>query len=227
MVRNALIAGATGLVGNELVTLLIKSEKYGSIHILTRRPFPLEHHKIKSHLTNFENIDQFIPNETIHDVYICLGTTMQKAGNKENFLKVDSEYVLSVGRWAKRNNAANLAFVSSVGANPDSKAFYLATKGKVEMELVKLGIPKIVIIRPSLLLGKREEYRFAEKMSVYFTKIFKPIFIGKLKRYRPVEAVRVAQAMIEYSVHPGPSVMIIENEKIFEEPVQSNFSEIM
>jgi len=216
MKRNALIAGSTGLVGNELVSFLEKSDYYNTIHLLTRRPLNFENKKLVTHLVNFENIKDFNPKDAIHDVYICLGTTMKKAGNKENFLKVDSDFVLGVANWAKQNKAEKLAFISSMGANINSKTFYLATKGKVENDLVKLGIPNLIILRPSLLLGKRSEFRLGESFGKLFMNLFSPFFIGRLKRIRAVSAQLVAFAMQYYTWQSDRPVLYIENEKILE-----------
>jgi uncharacterized protein YbjT (DUF2867 family) len=216
MIRNALIAGATGLVGSELVSLLVKSEYYNSVHVLSRRLYDFEHRKIASHLVNFEDLKDFNPKATIHDVYICLGTTMEKAGNKENFLKVDAGYVMEVAHWAKNNHVEKLAFISSMGANSKSKAFYLATKGKVENDLATLGIPHLIIIRPSILLGKRPEFRFGENIGKIFMILTKPFLIGKLKRIRAVPAKLVAFAMFHYILQTDSPVLYFENEQILD-----------
>jgi len=224
MVRNALIAGATGLLGFELVSLLIANNYYTSVHIITRRPYNLMHRKIKAHIVDFENLNNFNPGVKIHDVFICLGTTMKKAGNRDNFHKVDLEYVMSVAHWAKHSHVEKLTFISSVGANPLSRNFYLSVKGKVEMLLSQLNFQQLVILRPSLLLGKRTEIRRTENIGKLFFKISKPLFTGKLKRYRAVEANMVARAMLFYSIQTGSAISIIENEQIFDlsnQPVNS------
>lgn len=224
MVRNALIAGATGLLGFELVSLLIANNYYTSVHIITRRPYNLMHRKIKAHIVDFENLNDFNPGVKIHDVFICLGTTMKKAGNRDNFLKVDLEYVMSVAQWAKQSHVEKLTFISSVGANPLSRNFYLSVKGKVEMLLSQLNFQQLVILRPSLLLGKRTEIRRTENIGKLFFKISKPLFTGKLKRFRAIESNMVARAMLFYTIQTGPAISIIENEQIFDfsnQPVNS------
>ena len=215
-VRNALIAGATGLVGSELVSLLIENNYYTSVHLLTRRPYHLKHRKIADHVIDFENLPDFKPEVQIHDVYICLGTTIKKAGSQANFIKVDLDYVVNVAKWAKQNNVEKLAFISSIGANAESKNFYLSVKGKAENALKIVELPYLAILRPSLLLGKRNESRFAETMGKYIFSILGPLFMGKLKRYKAVEAKLVAKAMLYYTVHPESTSSVIENEKIFE-----------
>jgi uncharacterized protein YbjT (DUF2867 family) len=221
MVRNVLIAGATGMVGNELVSLLITNNYYTSLHLVTRRPYNLKHRKIAAHLVDFNKMDEFKPDVQIHVVYICLGTTIKKARTKENFLKVDFEYVLNVAQWAKQNNVEKLAFISSLGANSLSNNFYLSTKGKTENSLIELGFTHLVLLRPSLLLGKRNESRPAETVSKFILTLLKSLFIGKLKRYKAVDAWLVAKAMFYYTTNSVSSVSIIENEKILEIADQS------
>jgi uncharacterized protein YbjT (DUF2867 family) len=216
MIRNALIAGATGLVGNELVSILVKSEFYNSLHVLSRRPYSVEHRKIASHTVDFSDLKNFDPGATIHDVYICLGTTIKKAGNKENFLKVDSYYVLETARWAKQNNVERLAFISSMGANTRSKTFYLATKGKVENDLAKLKIPHLVILRPSLLLGNRNEFRLGESIGKIIFTLLNPFLLGRLKRFRAVSARLVSYAMFHYTTQSETPVLFYENEQILD-----------
>ena len=182
MLRNALITGATGLVGKELVSLLMKSEYYNSLHIVTRRPFTWHHRKIKSHTLSFDDFESLETGAIVQDVYICLGTTMKKAGSKDNFRKVDYEYVLNIARWAKKHKAEKLTVISSVGAKVNSGNFYLRTKGEMEKALIEIKLPHLIIFRPSLLLGKREEFRLSEKLSATFTRPFAGLMKKRLKR---------------------------------------------
>jgi uncharacterized protein YbjT (DUF2867 family) len=214
MIRNTLIAGATGLTGNELVSLLLKSDYYNSVHILSRRPYNSESIKLFPHLVDFENLKNFNPETAIHDVYICLGTTIKKAGNKENFLKVDSDYVLEVARWAKQNRVERLAFISSMGAYAKSKNFYLSAKGKVEKELEKFQIPHLVILRPSILLGKRSEFRMSESIGKVVMILLKPFLFGRMKRISGVSARLVAFAMHYHTIQTESPLLYLENEQI-------------
>jgi uncharacterized protein YbjT (DUF2867 family) len=216
VVRNALIAGATGLVGGELVSFLVANNYYTSIHLITRRPFNLKHRKLADHIIDFDKLDEYNPEFQIHDVYICLGTTIKKAGSQDNFIKVDLEYVRNVAKWAKNHNAEKLAFISSVGADAASRNFYLSVKGKAENVLKEIGFSNLVILRPSLLLGERNETRIVETYGKYFFKILNPIFAGRLKRYKAVEAKLVAKALYYFVLHPESKISVIENEKILE-----------
>ncbi len=217
MIKNALVAGATGLVGKELVSLLTASKKYDTVHIVTRRPYLLQHPKIISYVIDFEDLDKLNVKSPIHDVYVCLGTTIKKAGNKENFKKVDYGFVLSMAKWAKENNVEKFALISSMGADAHSKFnFYLRTKGQIEQDLRDLKLKSLIILRPSLLLGKRDEFRFGERMSSFILKPFLPFMQGKMKKYRPVQAQNVAAAMIYYTVNSNSPYSVFENNNILD-----------
>lgn len=214
MLRNALIVGATGLTGQELVGLLIKSDYYNSVHVIGRRPYELEHPKVKSYTIDFDKLQEMKPEGIIHDVYICLGTTMKKAGSKDNFRKVDYTYVLEVGKWAKNNQVEKLAVISSIGATASTTNFYLKTKGEMEDDLAALNLPGLVILRPSLLLGNRPEFRLAERISAIAMRPLSGLMIGGLKKYKPVEASTVAMAMFKTLLNAGDGVTVVANEAI-------------
>ena len=214
MLPKALIAGATGLVGNELVSVLIKNEYYDSVHVLTRRPYNFEHLKVINHIIDFERIDAFDPGAKIRDVYICLGTTMKKAGSRENFRKVDFGYIQAIARWAKEHGVKSLGIISSVGAAPDSRNFYLRTKGETEQELIKLDFDHLIILRPSLLMGKRQEFRLTEKISIGGMKAIQWMLIGRLRKYRAVEARLVARILFEKTVQAAKKLIIVERNEM-------------
>jgi uncharacterized protein YbjT (DUF2867 family) len=214
VIRNALIVGATGLVGKELTARLVKSNYYNSLHIVGRHSYFLEHPKIHSYTIDFDQFETFKTDALIHDVYICLGTTMKKAGSKENFRKVDHDYVFTIAQWAKNNRIEKLAFISSMGANPYSSNFYLRTKGEIENALIGLEFPRLILFRPSLLLGKREEFRFAENMGKWLANILNPVLKWLAKNYQPVKASQVADAMFRLTLNASNAVQIIENKDI-------------
>ena len=197
-----------------MVSELIKSDYYNSIHTAGRQTYPWSHQKVNSCHADFENFDEFKPDAIIHDVYICLGTTRKKAGSKANFRRVDFDYVLNIGKWARKHGVEKLAVISSMGANSKSSNFYLKTKGEMEDAIARLGIPKVVIFRPSLLLGKRKEFRLMEKISIGIMTPVKYVMAGKLRKYKPVAAKTVAHAMFRYSVSAKAGITIVENEAI-------------
>jgi uncharacterized protein YbjT (DUF2867 family) len=214
MIKNALIAGATGLIGRELISLLIKTDYYNSIHVLSRRPYLIEHAKIHNHSINFNQLPTLKTDAIIRDVYVCLGTTLKKAGSIENFRKVDLDYVVELANWAKSNRVERFAVVSSIGADISKRNYYLRTKGEMEEELKSRVFDHLVILRPSLLLGKRDETRVAEQFGKFVSIIISPLLFGNLKKYKPVKASDVARNMFISTINADQSVRVIENDQI-------------
>lgn len=214
MKPNALIAGSTGLVGNELLALLSSNGYYDELHLPVRRRAGQDKPGVVHHLVDFENIESFQPGKPIRDAYICLGTTQKKAGGQAGFYKVDHDYVLNVARWAKENGVERLCLISSIGANPKSSTFYLKTKGEIEQELIQLGFKHLCILRPSLLLGERNERRWAEDLAAKIYPVLSYILVGKLKKYRAVKAEKVARAMFRFTTGLTVSLMVAENDMI-------------
>jgi uncharacterized protein YbjT (DUF2867 family) len=139
---------------------------------------------------------------------------MKKAGSRENFRKVDYHYVIELAQWASQHNIQRIAVISSIGADPYSKNFYLRTKGEMEDALKALHLPNLVILRPSLLLGNRKEFRFGERLASALISPLSVLMIWKLKKYRAVHAKEVAKAMFYNTVNSNDRVRIIMNEQI-------------
>jgi uncharacterized protein YbjT (DUF2867 family) len=212
--KTALIAGATGLVGSELLNLLLENNEYGAIHLLIRKSFNQVSNKVTEHIINFDELDQLKLDVAIDHVFCTLGTTIKKAGTKENFRKVDFNYVVELGKKVKELNAGKFLIVSSLGANEKSMIFYSRVKGEVEGELKKLSLPHLFIFRPSLLLGDRKEHRVGEKTAASVYKVLSPIFKGPFKKYKGVEAKKVAYAMMQTALKNENSYQIIESDEI-------------
>ncbi|MBD8025604.1 NAD(P)H-binding protein [Ureibacillus sp. Re31] len=192
--RSAIVVGGTGLVGNALVKLLCDSEEYVSVTVLSRRKLDFEHPKLTVKVRSFDQLEE----EDIdfaHEVFCCLGTTMKKAKTREQFEKVDVEYPLHIASLAKKCGIMHFIMISAMGASEKSAFYYNKVKGKVERELIALDLPQLSIIRPSLLVGDRKEFRLGEKMGEWILKGLNPLFIGSLKKYRPIEADQLALAM--------------------------------
>ena len=147
----------------------------------------------------------------VDDVYVCIGTTMKKAGSKEAFLKVDFELVQTIAQQAKAAGAKRLLVVSSIGANAESSNFYLRTKGQMEEAVKQYGFALCGIVRPSLLLGKRNEFRFGEKLGVFFYKVFGFIFVGPLRKYKGIYAVDVAKSMVMLALSSSGTITVESN----------------
>lgn len=197
----AVLAGSTGLVGDHCLQHLISSEKYREIRVISRRPLRHKSEKIKTFIVeDFEDItlqkDLF---KNADSVFCCLGTTIKKAGSKDEFYKVDHDYVMILGQLAEENDVQKFLLVSAVGVNPDSSVFYNRVKGEMERDVEKLNIPSIAIFKPSMLYGERNEFRLGEKIGIAFMKIISPLF-SKNSKFKGIESEDVANAMVNKSL---------------------------
>jgi uncharacterized protein YbjT (DUF2867 family) len=190
----ALVVGASGLVGHQLVDLLLESPAYSEVIILLRRPFFPSRKNLREIVFDFENPDASVV--LADDVFCCLGTTMKRAGSKDAFRKVDYTYPLAIAELALKNGAQQFLIVTAMGANSKSLFFYNRVKGELEEELLKLNYPRLKIVRPSLLLGQRQELRMGEKLGELFLRSLMFMMIGPLKKYSAIESAKVARAMV-------------------------------
>jgi uncharacterized protein YbjT (DUF2867 family) len=201
--RKALIVGSTGLIGGFCLQVLLNDPNYSEVTALVRKPFIKTHRKLKTIITNFSNLEQELSKIQAHDVYCCLGTTIKKAGSQEAFKQVDFSLVLTVADLMRKQGVEQFIVVSSMGADPNSKVFYSRVKGEMEQALQQLDYPCLRIIRPSLLLGQRDEFRLGEKIGTWLTPVLKPLMMGSLRKYRPVQAESVALFMVKMA-HEEP-----------------------
>lgn len=201
--RTALIAGATGVVGRQLLSLLLAEPRYASVHVLSRRPLAHEEAGMQVHEVNFDQLGAHAGLFDVDDVFCCLGTTLKQAGSKAAFEKVDHDYVVALARLAGAAQARRFIMISAVGANPKAMAFYSRVKGRTEADVLDAGPPTVHIVRPSLLMGEREEHRPGEALAQKLMPALNPLLGGPLRRYRGVEAQAVAQKMLTLALE-GP-----------------------
>jgi uncharacterized protein YbjT (DUF2867 family) len=213
--KKALIAGSTGLVGNEILQLLLSDPRYIEIHVPGRRAPEVSDPRVIFHPTDFSLLDD-LPQKGINEVYCALGTTIKKAGSKEQFRLIDFDAVVNLARWAAAAEVNHFVVVSSIGAHPKSSTFYLRTKGQMEQVLKTCRLKNLTIVRPSLLLGNREEFRLGEKISAWLMKPLDFLMQGPLKKYRPIEATQVAKAMIHLAKTKLGDTFVVENERLLD-----------
>jgi len=194
--KTALIIGSTGLIGTDLLHLLLNSPVYGNVVLFTRKDTGVTHPKLSQHIINFDQPESYSHLVKGEDFFCTIGTTIKKAGNREAFSKVDLDYPTTFARLAAANNIKRFLFISSIGADPDSSNFYLKTKGKLESVIRNIGIPMVASFRPSVLVGNRPEFRAAEKFGAFVMGLFSFLLIGNLKKYRPIKANVVAKALL-------------------------------
>ncbi|MEQ9468459.1 MAG: NAD(P)H-binding protein [Ekhidna sp.] len=200
--RKALVIGATGLVGNQLVRLLLKEEAYSTVIVVSRRPHEIKDPKLVEVIVkDFDELDKHASRMNANDFYCALGTTRKRAGSKEAFLKIDVDYPLKFAKIAsKQPDFKQLLVVTAVGANSSSPLFYNKAKGKLEDELEKMNLVALKIFQPSLLLGNREEYRFLEEVAKVISAIASFFVISSTKKVGAIHDVEVAKAMIQVAL---------------------------
>ena len=201
MHNKSIVLGSTGLIGKHLLNYL--GEKDLSVIAITRRPIEDIPKNASPMIIDFDEfLDQgHLPH--CEHIYICLGTTIKKAGSQESFKKVDLDYCLGFAKKARESGATTISLVTSVGANADSKNFYLKTKGKLENEIKAMGFDSVNIFQPGLLLGNRDEIRPLEFLGQYGSFLLNMVLFGSLKKYRSIEASKVANAMANSTKNNG------------------------
>jgi len=210
--RNCLVAGSTGLIGNLLTKELVKSNNNVIAlcrHRLTSTNNLLTYCKID--LEDEESFKDLFTN--ISDVFICLGTTIKNAGSQENFRKIDVDYCFSLAKAASLAKVPNISIVTSIGADSSSKNFYLKCKGEIENKISNLDFKSLSIYRPGLLIGARQEKRFAESIGQFLQPWLVDTFLrGSAKKYRSVKAIDLAISLKEFSgKQPGKKIYYFED----------------
>jgi uncharacterized protein YbjT (DUF2867 family) len=212
--RIAVIVGATGSIGRELVPIVAGSPHYGKIVIMHRRPTQFATlPKIEERIVDFAKLAS-APSLGATTVFCCIGTTQKKTGSTEAFQKVDRDIPVALARWAVANGVSTFVAISSIGADAHSKSVYLRTKGEMEEGVARAGVPSTYILRTSLLDGEREEFRLAEQIGNRVLAVINPLMVGPLKRYRSVRTQTVAGAMLACGVTGDPGLHIVESETI-------------
>ena len=194
--RVALVAGASGMVGSELVRALVFGGQYRRVIALTRRPLRFESPRLVNRIVRFENLESDLQALKCDHAYCCLGTTLREAASPQAFRAVDHDLVLRFARFARAAGATVLVAVSAAGAAPGARNFYLRVKGETERGLEALQFRSLHLMQPSILLGPRAQWRPAEAVARVLMPLCNPLLLGKLEQWRAIPARSVAAAMI-------------------------------
>lgn len=203
--RTALIAGATGLVGNLLLKRLLASPDYARVVVVTRRSLGLTHPKLTEMVVEFKALDALFagPAIRVDDAFCALGTTIRKAGSQSAFRRVDLDYVVNFAKAAKAAGAARFLLVSAIGSSARSSIFYSRVKGEAEEAVSALGFEATHIFQPGLIMGPRAERRPAEAAMMAATPFLNNLLIGPMKIYRGIPADTIAAAMVTAAASPA------------------------
>jgi len=204
--KTALLAGATGLVGREIMKFLSQDPRIAAVRTLVRRPLPEQDKgpRVVECIADFDRLQEHLDWFKADVVFCALGTTIAKAGSQPAFRKVDFDYPLEIAKRARSQGARHFLLVSAAGADPRSRMFYNRVKGELEAALGALGYPSLTIARPSLLLGDRKEHRLGEEIGKRLSWIFPPAWRG-------VQASAVASALVRAALEERPGAEILDN----------------
>ncbi len=210
--KTALLFGASGLVGNHLLNQLISNNNYSKIKLFVRSTIDISDPKIEIIQTDFNNLENHKEDIIGDDCFFCIGTTKKNSPDKNEYRRVELDVPKEIAQIAKSNSVNSFVFVSSGYADPKSSGDYLKFKGEVEEELKKLNFPKLGIMRPSFLLGDRKEKRVGEKIGIFVFKLLSPLFLGPLKKMKPIHSATVAKAMIAITQNDSSKTIFESNE---------------
>ncbi len=200
MSKSVLLIGATGLVGNLTLKKLLTHDQIGEVRIVTRRETGIIHEKLKELVVDFELIKPFKSFMQCDVIINCMGTTINKAGSKDAFERIDYFHPLRIAGLCKNNGASKMILLSAIGADKNSSIFYNKIKGRLETDCEALGFKELVIIQPSLLLGERKEHRFGEKLAQKLSVLLTPLVPAK---YKAVSIEIVANTIVNHAISDG------------------------
>ena len=215
MGKTAIILGASGLTGQQLLAKLIVDDRYKTIKLFSRKKTENTSSKVIEIVGDLLALENFKEDFTADELFVCIGTTAKKTPDKTQYKNIDFGIPAAAAKLAKENHIPTFIVVSAMGANAESSVFYNKTKGEMEQAVLSEKIKHTYFLRPSIISGNRNENRPMEKIGIAIFKLLQPLMVGKLKKYRLIEAENIAKAMI-YLANEKPELQIIESDKIQE-----------
>jgi uncharacterized protein YbjT (DUF2867 family) len=194
--RQALVAGASGLTGSQLLRLLLDAPEYARVHAISRRPLPVESPRLANRILPLEQLRTQLAGVHCQDAFCCLGSTLRRAGSEAERRKVDLDLTMVFARAAKGAGATRFVVITSAGADSASRNPYLRVKGELEQALRELHFDGLDVIRPGLLLGARDELRPLELAGRLVMPLVNPLMRGRHARWRGISARDAAAAML-------------------------------
>ncbi len=195
MNKTAILIGATGLTGSHLLDLLLATDDYEKVKIFTRQTTGKTHPKLQEIICDMLQLEKQSENFTADEVFCCIGTTKAKTPDKTIYRAIDYGIPVTSAKLAEQNNIPTFSVISAIGADTDSRFFYSCTKGEMERDILQCNLPNILIYRPSLIYGNRNDKRIGEAIGIWFVKILQYAMIGKFKKYRAISGEDLAKAL--------------------------------
>ncbi|RYE19847.1 MAG: nucleoside-diphosphate sugar epimerase [Sphingobacteriaceae bacterium] len=214
MQYKAVIAGASGLIGNLLLNHLLNHPDYIEVLVLVRQKLNLEHQKLRQLAVDFDNLNNYENEINGYAIFCCLGTTKSKTPDSKIYRKIDHDYPIQLAKIAAKNSIQQFHLVSALGADAASSFFYNKLKGETEQDIKQVEIPAIYIYQPSLLTGDRKEKRLAERFATGLFKLIDPLLIGSLNKYSSIPANTVATAMLNQSLKNNFGIFTYPSDQI-------------
>lgn len=212
----ATVLGATGLVGKNIVKLLIDDDRFSHVSAIVRRSVEIKNDKLTEIVVDFDKPETYTDRIEGDIIFLCMGTTIKKAGSKDAQYKVDYTYQYNIAKAASDNDVKRCVIISSAMADPDARMFYPRMKGELERDVKNLNFGKIYILRPSVLKGEREEKRFGETAAARVVDFILPV-MPWLKKYKPIEGAQVAKAAVNIGTYNlDKKVFICELNQLFD-----------
>lgn len=212
----AILLGASGLIGGELLKLLLADSNYSKVKIIVRKELPIANDKLEQIIADFSTIEANKDRLNADVVFSCLGSTKKKTPDLKKYYEIDHDYPVLIGKLINNQGLKSFHIVSSLGANSSSSNFYLKMKGETEDDIAKLGFKSTHIYQPSLLTGDRKEKRLLENAGEFIMKIIGPLLLGSLKKYRSISGKTVACAMHKQSLINSKGKFVYPSDKIKE-----------
>lgn len=210
----AIIVGATGLIGSSLLDQLLNEPAYTKVTAIVRKEIPRQHPKLQQLVVDFDRLENHQDHIKGDVVFCALGTTKSKTPDKAQYRKIDYQYPLDIAFMAHQNGASQYHLVSAMGADAHSAIFYSKLKGEVERDLKTIPFRSIYVYRPSLLDGDRKEHRSAEGIMISIMRVLNPLLIGGLKKYRSIKIEKVASGMLKQSLKKAEGIFTYNSDEI-------------
>jgi len=213
MKKSAILLGASGGVGSELLKLLLADDRYETVKLFSRSKSDISHEKIEDYVIDLFELEKYKDVFTADEVYCCIGTTKAKTPDKETYKKIDFGIPAAAAKLAKENGISTFLVISAIGADADSSIFYNRIKGEMQDAVLDEGIAKTHILQPSLIVAHRKDNRVMEKIAEGFMWLLNPLLVGNAAKYKSIKAETIARALIKLA-NNGYRAVIVTSDKI-------------
>lgn len=206
--KKAILFGASGFVGSELLLELLDNSTYEEVTIVVRKPLNISHPKLRILIGDFNSMPGLIEKIIADDIFIALGAIQNSSQNSAEFYQIDHDYPVIASKTLKENGAKSVFLVTAAGANANSKFKYVKTKGETERDIIALDFDFTHIFRPTMIVGNRKDKRPFEKIGMAIWKLIYPIFIGRQTDYKKIDGKEIAKAMNNAALNQTQKIKI-------------------